>query len=135
MQPLFAAFRARAAIAFPPALQPHLAAHRELARAGVRLAFSSDLPVTPDPNPWDGLAAAVLDAVHALSPLAALRAYTAGGAYASREERVKGRLEPGQLADLQVYERDPLSAGPQHWAGSRPSLVMVGGAVAWRARP
>ena len=30
----------------------------------------------------------------------ALRAYTAGGAYASFEERDKGTLAPGMLADL-----------------------------------
>ena len=127
MQPLFAAFKARAGDAFPTHLLPHLGAHRVLARAGVPLAFSSDLPVTPDPNPWTGLAAVTTDSDQRLTRVSALRAYTSGGAYASHEERVKGTLEPGQLADLQLYERDPLAMDASEWPALRPSAVLLGG--------
>src|SRR5207249_892318 len=71
-------------------------------------AFRSDLPVSPDPNPWPGIRVAVDDQVNGISLLAALRAYISGGAYATFEENVKGTLEPGMLADLQVYSGDPL---------------------------
>ena len=129
MQPLFATLgRPRSAAAFPESLRPHLAAHRALLRAGVRLAFSSDLPVVPDPDPWAGLAAAVADPVGRLTPLQALRAYTSGGAYAAFAERERGTLEPGRLADFQVLDTDPFAMAPAKWPGLRPSAVAVGGA-------
>jgi predicted amidohydrolase YtcJ len=127
MQPLFAAFKARAGDVFPAHLLPYLGAHRDLAEAGVPLAFSSDLPVTSDPNPWAGLAAVVTDGVQRLTRLAALRAYTLGGSYASYEERLKGTLEPGRLADAQVYDRDPLALDLSAWPALKPRTVLLGG--------
>ena len=103
MQPMAARFgRVASALFFPAQDRKHLAAHAPLLKAGVAVAFSSDLPVTPDPNPWPGIRAAVEDHVNGVSVLAALRAYTAGGAYASFEEDSKGTLDPGMLADLHV---------------------------------
>jgi predicted amidohydrolase YtcJ len=129
MQPLFASIgRTRAHDAFPAALRPHLAPHRALLQAGVRLAFSSDLPVVPDPDPWAGMAAAAADPSGGLTPLQALRAYTAGGAYAAFAEADRGSLEQGRLADFQVFERDPLAMAPDKWPGLRPSAVAVAGA-------
>jgi predicted amidohydrolase YtcJ len=96
-------------------------------KAGVALAFSSDLPVTPDPNPWPGIRAAVEDQVNGISMLQALRAYTAGGAFASFEEDLKGTLDPGMVADLQIYERDPLSEATSTWDQLRPGAVLLGG--------
>jgi predicted amidohydrolase YtcJ len=37
---------------------------------------------------------------------AALSAYTVAGAYASFEDRIKGRFAAGQLADAVVFDRD-----------------------------
>jgi len=105
-----------------------LAAHEALLRAGVRVAFSSDLPVTPDPNPWVGIRAAVEDPVNGVSLLTALRAYTSGGAFASFEEGDKGTLDAGMLADLQVYATDPLEEPRETWDGLRPQSVLLGGA-------
>jgi predicted amidohydrolase YtcJ len=132
MQPLFAAFgRQRAAAAFTPDLLPHLAAHRAILRQGVPLAFSSDLPVVNDPDPWIQLRAAILDERGGLTRLQALRAYTAGGAYAAFAENERGTLEPGMAADFQVHERDPLEIEPEKWQGLRPSAAAVGGALAY----
>jgi len=39
----------------------------------------------------------------------ALAAYTASGAYASFEERTKGKLTSGMLADIIVLDRDPFA--------------------------
>jgi predicted amidohydrolase YtcJ len=128
MQPSAARFgKVASALFFPVRDRTHLAAHAPLLKAGVALAFSSDLPVTPDPNPWPGIRAAVEDQVNGISALAALRAYTAGGAYASFEEDFKGTLEPGMVADLQVYERDPLSEPSSTWDQLRPRAVLLGG--------
>ena len=69
--------------------------------------------------------------MNGISLLAALRAYTAGGAYASFEESVKGTLEPGMLADLQVYEEDPIENPALIRDGLRPRAVLVGGVPAF----
>ena len=128
MQPLAARFsRVASAIFFPVRDRADLAPHGPLLKAGVALAFSSDLPVSPDPNPWPGINVAVEDPVNGTSLLAALRAYTSGGAYASFEEREKGTLEPGMLADLQVYAGDPLDQGDVRWEELRPRAVLLGG--------
>ena len=42
----------------------------------------------------------------------ALRVGTLHGAYASYEEKRKGSIEPGKLADLVVLGRDPLQENP-----------------------
>jgi predicted amidohydrolase YtcJ len=92
-------------------------AFRSLLDAGARLAFGSDWFVAP-PTPLEGIYAAVtrqtLDGMQPggwvpeqkISVEEALRAYTTGGAYASFEEREKGTIAPGMLADLTVIDRD-----------------------------
>jgi len=129
MQPMAARFgRVASTIFFPVRDRSHLAPHRGLLKAGVPVAFSSELPVSPDPNPWPGIRIAVDDQVNGISLLAALRAYTSAGAYASFEEGVKGTLEPGMLADLQVYRGDPLEDEGVKWEELRPRAVLLGGA-------
>jgi predicted amidohydrolase YtcJ len=129
MQPMAARFgRVASTIFFPVRERSDLAAHRGLIRAGVQVAFSSDLPVAADPNPWPGIRVAVDDQVNGISLLAALRAYTAGGAFTSFEETIKGTLEPGMLADVQVYKGDPLEDGAEvNWEMLRPRAVLLGG--------
>ncbi|NLA91580.1 MAG: amidohydrolase [Synergistaceae bacterium] len=53
--------------------------------------------------------------------------YTRGGAYASFEERRKGTLAPGMLADLVVLDRDIFSAAPEEIGEARPVITMMGG--------
>jgi predicted amidohydrolase YtcJ len=128
MQPMAARFgRVASALLFPARDRKDLAAHGPLLKAGVPIAFSSDLPVSTDPNPWPGIRAAVDDQVNGIGMLAALRAYTTGGAYASFEEDSKGTLEPGMVADLQIYDRDPLAEPAAAADQLRPNAVFVGG--------
>src|SRR6266851_512570 len=129
MQPMAARFgRVASTIFFPVRDRTHLAPHRGLMRARVPVAFSSDLPIATDPNPWPGIRVAVEDQVNGISLLAALRAYTSAGAYTSFEEGVKGTLEPGMLADLQVYKGDPLAEEAEvDWESLRPRAVLLGG--------
>ena len=131
MQPMAARYgRVASALLFPARDRKDLAPHGPLMKAGVAVAFSSDLPVTTDPNPWPGIRAAVEDQVNGIGLLAALRAYTAGGAYATFEGASKGTLEPGMVADLQIYDGDPLSEPTATWDQLRPRAVLVGGARA-----
>ncbi|HLM80666.1 MAG TPA: amidohydrolase [Terriglobales bacterium] len=85
---------------------------------GVLEAAGSDVDVTPL-NPWWGIWAAVarkeLQTGQVLAPEEritieqALTLYTRNGAYAGFEERLKGSLAPGKLADFVVVDRDVLS--------------------------
>jgi len=133
MQPMAARFARDFPSAFGAHDRWHLAAHGPLMRAGVPVAFSSDLPVLSDPNPWPGISAAVEDRINGISELAALRAYTSAGAYASFEEDVKGTLDPGMLADLQVYDSDPLAQPRSEWGRLRPRAVLLGGVTVFGA--
>jgi predicted amidohydrolase YtcJ len=83
--------------------------------AGIRFSLSSDVPVTPC-NSMINLRAAVTRKTQdnddmapgqAITVESALHAYTMGGAYGSFEERIKGSIEPGKLADLVVLSEDP----------------------------
>ena len=92
-------------------------AFREMQQLGITVSNGTDCPVE-NPNPMRGLQCAVtrqpLDGSlppyrpeEAMSIENALQIYTAGGAYASREEDVKGRIAPGMLADFAILAQSP----------------------------
>jgi predicted amidohydrolase YtcJ len=65
----------------------------------------------------------------------ALRAYTIGSAWFSRDEDKRGSLEPGKLADLAVLTKDYMTV-PADQIGSIESLLtMVGGKIVYAAGP
>ena len=74
-----------------------------------------------------------LDASQAVTVEEALRAYTVLGAYAGREERVKGRLAPGMLADFVVLDRDLFTIPPDEIREVRVERTYVGGVERYRA--
>jgi len=81
--------------------------YREILKRGIPLGFGSDgMPY----GPLYGIHAAVNAPfeVQRLTAEEALRAYTAGGAYAASEEARKGTLTKGKLADLVVLSESPL---------------------------
>ena len=63
----------------------------------------------------------------------AIRVGTLHGAYASYEERLKGSIEAGKLADLVVLGRDPLKENPSTLVSIPIERTMVGGAWVFEA--
>lgn len=112
-----------------------LSPYATLEAQNVAQAFSSDCPVVPG-SPLAGIRAAlerrtpqgaILNAEECLAPEAALYAYTAAPAYASRVERDRGTLEIGKWADFTLLSADPLSMPLDEWESLRMMATFVGG--------
>ena len=102
---------------------------RALADTGANLLFGSDAPVAPL-DPWAAMAAAVFrtrDGREAWQPHQRVDAATALAASTRGGSAVAAHLEPGDVADLAVCERDPLSADEAALRGMRVSATLVGG--------
>jgi predicted amidohydrolase YtcJ len=121
-------------------------AFRALLDAGARLAFGSDWSVAPL-SPLLGIDAAVnrrtLDGKdpmgwfpeQRITVAESIRAYTIDSAYAAFEEKDRGSLEAGKLADLVVLSRDILSQTDRdHLAETEVLLTMVGGKVVYEKK-
>jgi predicted amidohydrolase YtcJ len=103
---------------------------RAILRQGIPLAFGSDgMPY----GPLNGIHRAVNASSPELSMSVeeAVRAYTAGGAYAGFEEDVKGILAPGKLADCVILQDDPFDE-PARIRDRRIHSTWVGGGVVYR---
>jgi predicted amidohydrolase YtcJ len=114
--------------------------------AGARLAFGSDWSVAPL-SPVLGIDAAVnrrtLDGKHPkgwfpeqrIGAAEAVEAYTLGSAYAAFQEKDRGSIEVGKLADLVVLSRDILAdAERDHIADAAVVLTVVGGKVVYERK-
>jgi predicted amidohydrolase YtcJ len=62
----------------------------------------------------------------------ALRSYTTWAAYAAFEEHLKGRLEPGMLADITVLSQDILTIPEEQIPSTQIDFTIVGGEVRYR---
>ncbi len=121
-------------------------ANRALLDASVKVAFGSDWPVAPL-NPLLGLDAAVnrrtLDGKHPkgwfpaqkITITEAIECFTLTSAYAAFEEKDRGSIESGKLADLVVLSRDILDPKEQDHIGEAEVLwTIVGGKVVYEKR-
>jgi predicted amidohydrolase YtcJ len=101
------------------------------------VAFGSDnLPIGPMVGLYTavtrkGQSGRVYGAEEAVSIQDALRMYTANGPYLTFEEKVKGTLEPGKLADMIVLDTDPLTNPPEKLLSTKVDLTIVGGKVVY----
>jgi predicted amidohydrolase YtcJ len=107
--------------------------------SGVMVAAASDAPVVPV-NPLIGIYAAVtrraesgqtLQPEECITAERALALYTANAAYASFEEKIKGSIAPGKLADMVVLSDDPTKAPPEKIKDIKVQMTMIGGEVVW----
>ncbi len=109
----------------------------------VTLAFGTDYPVESI-NPFRGLYSAItrqneagtqtFEPQEKLTLNEALYAYTQASAFAEFRETIKGRLEPGFLADLVVLDRDITKATPQELLHTKVLRTVVGGATRYEAQ-
>lgn len=110
---------------------------------GVTVAFGTDYPVEPV-SPFRGLYAAVTRKSEngkqeyfpeqRLTMDQAIAAYTTGSAFAEFEEKEKGKLVPGMLADFAVLDRDPTASSPEKLLGTRVLRTVVGGKTVYEVK-
>lgn len=62
----------------------------------------------------------------------AIYIYTMGSAYCSYEEKIKGSITPGKLADLVVLSEDITAADPSRLKDVRVDMTIVGGRIAFQ---
>lgn len=114
---------------------------RSLLDAGIRLIFSTDCPVSSY-EPLRCIQAAVLERTasgrsyaleEAIQVEEALPLYTVNGAFATFEERYKGMLRPGMLADFVVLEHDPRRVNPEELTQIRVLRTVIGGQTVYEA--
>lgn len=127
-----------------PARAARANAFRRVDDAGAVQAFGSDFPVftmevlkgintAVNRTTAEGTPAGGWFPDNRIGVEAALRHFTRDAAYASFDERDKGTLAPGMLADFVVLSRDILTAPPSEILKARVLLTVMGGHETWRA--
>jgi predicted amidohydrolase YtcJ len=107
---------------------------------GFVVAGGTDSAVVPYPPLWgfyhfvtrDTISGGVLGPDQRITRREALRVATINNAYLTFEERVKGSLETGKLADLVVLPEDILECPAKDIERMRPTMTMVGGRVVYQ---
>ena len=109
---------------------------------GVTLIFGTDYPVESI-SPFRGLYSAITRQNEAgtqsfqpqekISLNEALYAYTQASAFGEFRERIKGRLEPGYLADLVVLDRDITKVAPRDLLATQVLRTVVGGVTRYQS--
>jgi predicted amidohydrolase YtcJ len=110
-------------------------AYRSLLDTGAVVANGSDAPIE-ELDPWAGVCAGVLRTIderpawhpeQRVTLEDALVATTVSPAWLARDERRRGKLIPGYLADLVVVDRDPFELEPEELPSLGVVATMVGG--------
>jgi predicted amidohydrolase YtcJ len=133
---------------FGPQRMKHFLPFRSMLDAGLVVAGGSDHMTRFDPrtatnpyHPFFGMWMAitrqtvdgsVINPEQRVERLEALRMWTLNGAYLSFEEKSKGSIEPGKLADLIVVSKDFLSCPVDEIKNIEALLTVVNGKVVYR---
>ena len=102
---------------------------RSLLETGALVVNGSDAPIE-ELDPWAGVVAAVLRHWRddqRLTLAQALHATCVAPAWLSHDERLRGTLLPGRLADLVVLDRDPFACDPEQLPEVEVVATMLGG--------
>jgi len=114
-------------------------AHKSFLDSGVKVAGASDHPAGLLP-PLLGVqsmvtrkipSGVVVGAEQKISVEEAFKMYTRYAAYASFEEKIKGSLSPGHLADMVVLDRDPWKTKPEEIGEISVEMTILGGRIVY----
>jgi predicted amidohydrolase YtcJ len=119
--------------------------YRSLLKSGAVVAFGTDWPVAPL-NPLFGIYAAVTRQTvdgknpdgwipeEKISVEDAIKCYTLNAAYASYEEKIKGSIEVGKLADFVVLSEDILSIDPGKIKDVKVTMTIFDGEIVYEKK-
>jgi len=118
---------------------------RQIMDAGIPVGAGTDATRPASYNPWIALywmvtgrtvgGTQITSHGSRLSREEALRLYTAGSAWFSGEEDVKGTIAPGQYADFAIVSADYLSVPDEQITAIESVLTVTGGDVVYTAPP
>ncbi|MDR2132578.1 MAG: amidohydrolase [Clostridiales Family XIII bacterium] len=145
MQPLHVTFNDNEKVlAVGPERAKYQWPFKSMLRAGATLAFGTDFPVvTFDPIP--SLHAAVTrtnaegkqmgsNPDEKLSLAEAIKAYTAGGAYAVGRDASLGTLKAGKLADVVVFDRNLFGIDPREILDAKVEMTLMDGEIVYEVK-
>jgi hypothetical protein len=124
-----------------PELQGWLYRTKSFLERGVPVVGSSDCPVAPL-NPLTALQAVLtrraqngdlISGEERLTFLEALRLFTTAGAWVGFEERKKGRIAPGMMADLVILDKDIASVASEKIGAIKVQTTIIDGQIVWSA--
>ena len=116
---------------------------QSLLKSGARIVNGTDAPVEPI-NPIPCFYAAVTRKTLSGQPEGgyepgekmtreqALRSYTLDAAYGAFEEKIKGSIEVGKLADFTIFTKDIMTVSEKDILKAEVSITIVGGKVLYR---
>ncbi len=128
-------------------------AWRSMIRGGMKLDIVSDLPglfnkqqvatINPLENIYmattrrrlDGTPSGGWHPEQGITREEAIEAYTVNPAYASHEEKLKGTLTEGKLADLVVLSKDILQGPPEILLSAAADITVLGGKIVFERKP
>jgi predicted amidohydrolase YtcJ len=118
---------------------------RQILDAGIPVGAGTDATRPTSYNPWLSLywmvtgrtigGLQLLSKDNLVSREEALRLYTAGSAWFSGEEKLKGRIAPGQYADFAILSEDYFTVGNEDIRGIESVLTVTGGDIVHAAPP
>jgi len=124
---------------YGPEAARHVQPVMEMLTRGVPVGGGTDGTWMADANPWSALrwftTGTTLGGLkmwrpeHRLDRTLALRLFTGGSAWFTGDQRRRGSLEPGMLADFAVLSQDYFSVPDAEMAGLESVLTVVGGKV------
>jgi predicted amidohydrolase YtcJ len=105
----------------------------DICMAGGRICGGSDSPITPV-DPLNGIHACVNETNprRRLGVTEAIQLFTINGAWAAHEDKIKGTIEEGKLADLVILNKDPYD-DPKNIRDISVEMTIVEGRLAYVA--
>ena len=106
----------------------------------IEVSGGTDSPVVPYPPLWvfyhwisrDTISGGVLGPDQRISRQEALRVETLNNAYLTFEEKIKGSIEPGKLADLVMLPQDIMTMPGQEIPSMKVLMTIVGGKIVYQ---